>query len=200
MLRIASLVGYSGSGKSTLAQGIDDRMSSMGYSVSIVKKDEAIQAISTEKYGDTHPFGAFSLKGLVGANRTSQHDLHNFMNQSIHEDLTNHDLVILEGGTRTRTAQNETLSGIDTEEFNFGIFLMQIPFREIIARLHARRTESNRIDDTYPILFGKLAGQWIRPLLSNDVPRPTDQDVTYLDATLPVERLADLATEIILNP
>jgi adenylate kinase family enzyme len=194
MIEIISLLGVSGSGKSTLANGLSARLTEIGHEVDVVKKDEAIKVLA-EKMGST----AFSAETVVGPKKITQSDLHAYMNAQIKQALEERKVVILEGGTRTRKAQAETLDGVDLDRHPFGIVMLKLPFREVIERLKQRRAEEDRSDDTYPVIIGKLAGQYLRPILSTDAPSQRDADVWAVDATLPRSELVEDVLDHILE-
>jgi thymidylate kinase len=198
MIRVSSLLGPSGVGKSTAAEGTRKILEGAGHTVQIIKKDDAIRELSTDRFGQDKPFGAFSAKGLAGSDRISQADLHRHMNKQIRSALDGGSLVMLEGGTRTRKAQRETLSGVEISDDEFRIFMMQLPFREVIKRLRRRRANGGREDDKLPIIGAKLAGQYLRPRLSSDAPRIGDADVILIDsAQHPSEVSAAIARRIL---
>ena len=144
MLRIVSLLGPSGSGKSTLGENLTAALAERGVLATTIKKDDAIREISIDKFGPAQPFGAFSLKGLFGSEKISSTDLHRHMNARILSALAINNVVILEGGTRTRDAQAETLAGIDLAQVPFGIMLLQISPLQVMQRLLERRRQAER--------------------------------------------------------
>jgi hypothetical protein len=170
------------------------------HTVKIIKKDDAIRELSTDRFGQDEAFWCFfGLKELAGSDRISQADLHRHMNTQIRSALDDGViLVMLEGGTRTRKAQRETLSGVEISDDEFRIFMMQLPFREVIKRLRRRRANGGREDDKLPIIGAKLAGQYLRPRLSSDAPRIGDADVILIDsAQHPSEVSAAIARRIL---
>jgi thymidylate kinase len=198
MIRISSLLGPSGVGKSTAAEGTRKILESTGHTVKIIKKDDAIRELSSARFGPDEPFGAFTVKGVAGSDRISQADLHRHMNTQIKSALDDGNLVLLEGGTRTRKAQRETMSGVLISDEEFRIFMMQLPFREVIKRLRERRSNGDREDDRLPIIGAKLAGQYLRPILSSDAPRVGDSDVIPIDAAQhPNDISAEIARRIL---
>lgn len=109
MIEVASFLGLSYTGKSTLAEGVATRLSNEGIVADIVKKDEAMKAVGRERYGDNDSSGGYSIKGFLKHGEIPSKDLHSWMNKRISESRELGHLVLLEGGTRTRSAQAETL-------------------------------------------------------------------------------------------
>ena len=122
MIEIASFVGVSYTGKSTLAEGVVTRLANEGIVVDIVKKDDAMKAVGHERYGENDSSGGYSIKGFFKHGEIPPRDLHEWMNRRVTESRELGHVVLLEGGTRTRTAQAETLSGIELDEGDFRIF------------------------------------------------------------------------------
>ncbi len=197
MIEIASFVGPSGCGKSTLTENVSDLLVEQGHESVIIKKDDAIRALSMERHGDELAY--FSWHNQLDSDRIVSADLHGYMNGLIYEALSDDKFVMLEGGTRTRKSQGETLEGINPARINTTIFLMQLPFRVTARRLMERRATGERDDDTLTTITAKLIGQYMRPLISQDSPRIGDSDVIGLDATLSPDELAIVTTEHILN-
>lgn len=199
MIEVVSLLGVSYSGKSTLAEGLASRLAYEGIAADIIKKDAALRTIGQERYGEDDHSGGYSILGAIKhGGQIPSTDLHAWMNKQVHASLERGHKVILEGGTRTRTAQAETLSGIEVGENGLRIFMLELPFREVIHRSRLRRQESGRYDDRLPIALGKLYGQY-KGMRSPDAPQSSDPDVVSLDATLPPEELVEIAANHILE-
>ena len=199
MIEIASFVGVSYTGKSTLAEGVVTRLANEGIVVDIVKKDDAMKAVGHERYGENDSSGGYSIKGFFKHGEIPPRDLHEWMNRRVTESRELGHVVLLEGGTRTRTAQAETLSGIELDEGDFRIFMLQLPFREVLRRAKQRREQTGRYDDMLPVVAAKLYGQY-KGLRSSDAPQPSDLDVTVLDASLAPAQLVEITANEILEP
>jgi len=197
MLEVVSLLGPSGSGKSTLAEALVPRLADRGITADVIKKDEALKAIGRERYGDDDQSAGYSIAGFLRHGQIPSHELHGWMNQQVKASLAAGHLAILEGGTRTRTAQAETLEGLELDHDGLRIFMLDLPFRDVIGRIRQRRKESGRYDDFLPVASAKLLGQY-RGMQSADAVQPIDPDVTVLDARLSVDVLATRAANHIL--
>jgi len=198
MIEVVSLLGLSYTGKSTLAEGLVPRLAHEGITADIIKKDDAMQAIGQERYGEQDQTGGYSILGFLKHGRVPSKDLHAWMNKQVHTSLEHGHMVILEGGTRTRSAQAETLHDVELSEDTLRIFMMDLPFRQIISRSRQRRQESGRYDDQLLVAFGKLSGQY-RGMLSSDAPHAEDPDVIQLNARLPVVELVEVTANHILD-
>ncbi len=198
MIQVASLLGVSYTGKSTLAEGIVSRLAHEGVTADVIKKDEAMKAVGVERYGSNDKTGGYSIKGFLKHGEIPAHELHAFMNGQIRTSLDLGHIAILEGGTRTRTAQSETLHDIELDEDGLRIFMLELPFREVLKRARSRRNESGRYDDRLPIALAKLYGQY-KGLRSPDAPQIGDIDVSVLDASLQTTELAEITTKEILE-
>lgn len=199
MIEVVSLLGTSYTGKSTLANGIAETLNGIGIKVDIVKKDDAFRALGTERYGDNDDSGGYSIRGFLKHGAIPSSDLHAEMNKEILRSRELGRVVILEGGTRTRTAQAQTLRGVDTNLDNFRIFMLELPIIQVIQRARQRRSESGRYDDMLPVAVAKLYGQY-RGIRSADAPKLDDPDVIAFDARLKPEVLVKKAVSEILNP
>lgn len=198
MIEVVSLLGVSYTGKSTLAEGVVTGLAEVGVCADIIKKDEAMRALGRERYGEYDKSGGYSVKGFLRYGEIASQDLHLWMNKQIEVSRELGHLVILEGGTRTRTAQSETLRGIELDEGGLRIFLLQLPFRSVLERARQRRRQAGRYDDMLPVAAAKLYGQY-KGLHSNDTPKPDDLDVTVLDARLAPDQLAKITVNEILK-
>jgi hypothetical protein len=107
-------------------------------------------------------------------------------------------VVILEGGTRTRSAQAETLADVELGENSLHLFMLELPFRDVLSRARQRKAESGRYDDILPVALAKLYGQY-QGLRSDDAPQATDHDVTVLDARLPKPELVEIVANQIFE-
>jgi predicted kinase len=198
MIEIASLLGVSYTGKSTIAEGVVARLANEGVEAGIVKRDEAMKALGRERYGEADASGGYSIKGFLRHGKIPSSELYGWMNQQIKASRELGRVVLLEGGTRTRTAQAETLRDLEIDEENFRIFMLQLPFKDVIGRARRRRQESGRYDDILPVAAAKLVGQY-RGIHSADAPQPTDEDVTVLDASRPASELIEVVANEILE-
>ncbi len=192
------MLGVSYTGKSTLAEGLTVRLAQEGITADIVKKDEAMKVIGHERYGSDDATGGYSIKGFLKHGEVPAHELHAFMNSEIRTSLGLGHIAILEGGTRTRTAQAETLHDIELDEDGLRIFMLELPFLEVLRRARGRRKESGRYDDRLPVAFAKLYGQY-QGLRSPDAPQLEDIDVTVLNASLPTTELVKIAASQVLE-
>lgn len=199
MIEVASLLGVSYTGKSTLAEGVVSRLADEGVYADVIKKDAAMKALGRERYGEDDASGGYSIKGFLKHGEILSSDLHAWMNKQVKASRNLGHVVILEGGTRTRTAQAETLSGIELDEGDFRIFMLQLQFKEVLGRARLRRRETGRYDDMLPVAAAKLYGQY-RGLHSEDAPQPDDLDVSVLDASLTPNRLVEIVVNEILEP
>lgn len=196
MIEVVSVVGLSYTGKSTLVEGVVERLSLEGIEADIIKKDDAMKALGQERYGAEDPTGGYSISGYLKHGQIPSSELHAWMNKKIGASLELGHVVLLEGGTRTRTAQAETLNNIELADDGLRIFMLNLPFRNIIQRARQRRRESGRYDDLLPVALSKLYGQY-RGANSSDAPQPADPDVSVLDATRHPEELIEVvANEI----
>jgi adenylate kinase family enzyme len=198
MIEVVSFVGVSYTGKSTLAEGVADRLGLEGVGAEIIKKDDAMRELGQERYGDDDATGGYSIKGFLRHGQIPSTELHTWMSGKISATLEMGRVALLEGGTRTRTAQAETLEGITLDDDGLRIFLMDLPFKEIIRRARKRRQQSGRYDDMLPVALAKLLGQY-RGNRSPDAPQVDDTDVTALDASLHPEKLVDVVVNEILG-
>lgn len=198
MIKVASLLGVSYTGKSTLANGLVPRLAQEGIVVDVIKKDEALKALGRERYGSTDKTGGYSISGFLRHGQIPSSELHAWMNQRIKTSIELGHMAILEGGTRTRTAQAETLHNIELDEDGLRIFLLEIPFKDVLKRARGRRQESGRYDDRMPIALAKLYGQY-KGMRSPDAPQTTDLDVTALDASLSTEELVEITANQIFE-
>ncbi len=199
MIKVASLLGVSYSGKSTLAEGLAANLAKRDIAADIIKKDDALKALGRERYGENDNTGGYSIRGFLRHGPIPSSELHAWMNTQISKSLELGHIAILEGGTRTRTAQAETLKNIELDENELRIFMLQLPFREVIHRSRQRRSETERYDDRLPVVFAKLYGQY-RGLRSDDAPKVSDPDVVGLNASLPTDELVDIVTNHIVEP
>lgn len=199
MIEVASFLGVSYTGKSTLAEGVVSRLAYESIHVDVIKKDAAMKALGRERYGEDDESGGYSIKGFLKHGEIPSTDLHAWMNKQVRLSRELGHVVILEGGTRTRSAQAETLHDIELGEGDFRIFMLQLPFREVLGRARQRRRETGRYDDMLPVAAAKLYGQY-RGLSSDDAPQPNDIDVTVLDASLAPDRLVEIVAGEILEP
>lgn len=198
MIEVASFVGPSYAGKSTLVEGVAARLAEAGLTADVIKKDEVIHALGRERHGDNDRTGGYSMIDLLRYGPLPSAELHAHMNEAIHLSLSLGHIALLEGGTRTRKAQAETLRDIMLDDDGLRIFLLNLPFRDVIRRARWRRAESGRYDDLLPIAASKLASQYLRDR-SPDAPQPTDPDVTVLDARQESTTLIDEVTHMILD-
>lgn len=198
MIEVVSLLGVSYTGKSTLAECLVPRLSQEGIVADIIKKDEAMRAIGHKRHGSDDRTGGYSIKGFLRHGQIPQHELHAFMNTQIRASLDLGHLAILEGGTRTRVAQAETLNNIELDEDGLRIFMLELPFLDVIKRAKLRRKDSGRYDDRLPIASAKLYGQYMG-LHSSDAPKIEDIDVRVLDANLPTVDLVEIVNGEILK-
>lgn len=199
MIRVASIVGYSYSGKSTAAEMTCERLGEAGVDADIIKKDDAFSALGRERYGEGDTTGGYSITGSLLHGTIPPAELHAYMNARVSETLEAGKVAILEGGTRTRHDQAETLAGIQLEPGEFGIFLLQVPWRELLKRSRLRRANSGRYDDQLVVAAAKLAGQFMGRR-KQDSPRPGDADVFLLDGMQSPADLASAMTRRILGP
>lgn len=193
MIEIVSLLGTSYSGKSTLAEGLVADLAEDDIPADVIKKDEALKVLGRERYGEDDASGGYSIKGFLKHGQIPSSELHAWMNTQIKSSLALGRIAILEGGTRTRTAQAETLKDIELDEDGLRIFMLQLPFREVIRRVRKRREEAKRYDDQLLIALAKLYSQY-KGLRSDDVPKIGDADVVGLDATLPPAQLVKIVS------
>lgn len=198
MIEVASLLGVSYTGKSTLAEGLVSRLAHEGITADVIKKDEAMKAVGRERYGSDDKTGGYSIKGFLKHGEVPAHELHAFMNEQIRTSLDLGHIAILEGGTRTRTAQAETLRDIELDEDGLRIFMLELPFSDVLKRARGRRKESGRYDDRLPVALAKLYGQY-KGLRSPDAPQIEDIDVMVLDASLPTTELVEVTANQILE-
>lgn len=198
MIEVASLLGVSYTGKSTLAEGLLSRLANEGLTADVIKKDEAMKSLGREHYGSDDKTGGYSIKGFLKHGEMPAHLLHAFMNGQIRTSLDLGHIAILEGGTRTRSAQAETLQGIELDEDGLRIFMLDLPFRDVLSRALNRRRESRRYDDRLPIALSKLYGQY-KGIHSQNAPQIGDFDVTVLDAKLPTTDLVEVTANQILE-
>lgn len=198
MIEVASFVGVSYTGKSTLTEGVAERLQLEGIGTVIIKKDTAMKVLGQERYGIDDTTGGYSIKGFLRHGQIPSADLHSWMNKQIASSLQMGHVALLEGGTRTRSAQAETLEGITLDEDGLRIFLMDLPFGEVIKRARKRRQQSRRYDDMLPVALAKLHGQY-RGAHSPDAPQEHDADVTVLDAMRQPEELVDAVVREILE-
>jgi adenylate kinase family enzyme len=199
MIEVVSLLGVSYSGKSTLAEALVSRLEPEGITVDVIKKDEALRALGRERYGSDDETGGYSIKGFLKHGEVPARELHSYMNEQLKNSLSLGHIAILEGGTRTRSAQAETLSGVELDEDGLRIFLLKLPFREVLKRARDRRKESGRYDDRLPVALAKLYSQY-QGMRSTDAPKTNDVDVTVLDASLPTAELVEItAIEILAS-
>ncbi len=198
MIEIASLLGVSYTGKSTLANGLVGRLAHEGLTADVIKKDEALKVLGRKRYGNSDKSGGYSVIGALKHGQIPSRELHGWMNERIHESLDLGHIAILEGGTRTRTAQQETLSGLEITGDRLGIFMLQLPFREVVHRARQRRHELGRYDDMLPVAVAKLVGQY-RGSHSDDAPQFGDSNVIPLDASLSPAELVDITASHILS-
>lgn len=198
MIEVVSLLGISYSGKSTIAEALQDRLDDEGLETDIIKKDQAMRALGEERYGKDDRSGGYSISGFMRNGQIASSELHNWMNQKIRTSLELGHIAILEGGTRARTAQAETLEGIDLDEDGLRIFMLELPLREILSRARKRRQESGRYDDMLPVALAKLYGQY-KGIHSPDAPQTSDPDVRVLDASMPTGKLVEIVSEDIIR-
>lgn len=198
MIEVVSLLGFSYTGKSTLAAGLVAELALEGISADIIRKDEGRKLIGYEKYGEDDNTGGYSISGFLKRGQIPTQELHAWMNKQIRSSLELGRLVVLEGGTRTRTAQAETLHGIELGEDALRIFMLHLPFSEIMRRARRRRQETGRYDDQLLVAAAKLYGQY-RGICSEDALHPGDTDVMVLDASLPVLDLVAITRDYILE-
>lgn len=198
MIEVVSLLGVSYSGKSTLAAELVTTLAPYGIEADMIKKDEAMRALGRERYGEDDQTGGYSAVGTLLHGRTPPSELHAYMNEKVRASLEAGHLPILEGGTRTRSAQAETLAGIKLSDDGLHIFMMQLPLREVWRRSKLPRDGSDRYDDKKYIAPFKLLGQY-RGMRSEDAPRIDDRDVTLLDAMLPTAEQARFVTGVVLR-
>jgi predicted kinase len=196
MIEVVSFLGVSYTGKSTLAEGVAKRLATEGVEADIVKKDSAMKALGRERYGDDDATGGYSITGFLKHGRIPSAELHGWMNKQIQESLDVGHVALLEGGTRTRTAQAETLANIELDDDGLKIFMLDLPFSDVIGRARQRRRESGRYDDMLPVALAKLEGQY-RGARSSDAPQVGDPDVAVLDMQRQPEELIEIvANEI----
>lgn len=199
MIKVASLLGVSYSGKSTLAEGVVNRLAANGVGADVIKKDAALRVLGREKYGDDDKSGGYSITGFLRQGGIPPQELHAWMNQEVRASLSLGRVVILEGGTRTRAAQAETLQGIELAEDDFRIFMLQLPFKDVLHRARLRRRQQGRYDDTLLVAAAKLYGQY-QGMHSDNAPQPGDPDVIPLDARLAPHELIEITAGEILLP
>ena len=196
MIEVASLLGMSYTGKSTLASTLLPRLADEGIIADVIKKDDAVRAFGRERYGEDDATGGYSITGFLRRGQVPQHELHAWMNRQVRSSLELGHIAILEGGTRTRTAQAETLADIELDPEGLRIYMLELPLPEMLRRARQRRKETNRYDDRLPVALAKLYGQY-RGINSADAPRAEDLDVSVLDASLPTVEIAEIvANEI----
>jgi hypothetical protein len=199
MIEVASLLGLSYTGKSTLAEGVATRLAGEGIVADVVKKDEAMKALGRERYGDNDQSGGYSIKGFFRHGGIPSKDLHTWMNKQVTASRDLGHIVILEGGTRTRDAQAETLQGVELGEDDFRIFMLELPFREVLRRARQRREQTGQYADMLPVAAAKLYAQY-KVMRSDNAPQPTDPDVMVLDAGLAPAELVEITVNEILEP
>lgn len=190
MKAVVSLLGPSGSGKSTLAGNLATRFLDDGMSAAVIKKDEAIQKLSLERFNRAW-VGYTPLRAMLPG-RFDESELHAEMNgRLLRAQDAGYDIAILEGGTRTPKAKAETLAGL--EDVPFGLIVMDIPLREIRQRLIQRRhNEAGRSDDAFPLMLCKLLGQYTKTFTTGAGMHDTP-GAMVVDATQPPQELADVA-------
>jgi adenylate kinase family enzyme len=198
-IKIASVSGVSFTGKSTLATGIVERLEVAGVQADVVRKDDAMRALGRQRYGDDDQTGGYSIRGaLKHRGVIPSSELHGWMNERVQASRALGHTVLLEGGTRTRTAQAQTLDGVELGPGEFHIFMLQLPFHRVLQRAYQRMREDDRYDDGLLVAGVKLAGQYWGAR-SSDAPQPTDPDVTVLNARLPSAQLAEITAARILG-
>lgn len=170
---IVSLLGPTASGKSALAEGLSGRLEASGHSVVIIKKDDVMRKLSSDIHGVGNESKAYSINSGF-----SQEDVNREINKRILDAEGNCDVIILEGGTRTRKSALVTLEGVQSGHV---IIKMDISPKTVAARLMERRATEERDDDRLIIALGKLAGQYMRPLFGQEISE-MDDDVATLDA------------------
>lgn len=198
MIEVVSLVGVSYSGKSTLAEAVKERLGDEDLEADIIKKDDAMKAIGSKRYGSSDTTGGYSIRGFLRHGQVPSSELHEWMNGRVSSCLELGKVAILEGGTRTRSAQAETLNNIELDEDGLRIFMLDLPFQEVLSRARQRRQVSGRYDDLLPVALAKLYGQY-RGIHSEDAPQPDNLDVTVLDASLPIHDLASIVSDEIVS-
>ena len=199
MLEIVSILGPSYSGKSNLAESVTQELLHRNIPADIIKKDDAIKAHGREHYSEEDSTGGYSVLGAIRRGELPTSNAHEWMNDKIKRSRDLGHIAILEGGTRTRKAQAETLERIDFDDDNFRIFMLELPFKEVLARAKERRKQSGRYDDGLLVASGKILSQYVKSN-SADAVRPNDSDVTLLDATLSPDKLTEIVVKEILDP
>lgn len=170
---VVSLVGPTGAGKSTVADILMEELVFQGHSVKIIKKDDAIKVLAGKRY---HRLG-YRLGYIVGLVRISSGDLNQEINRRLKASPA--EVVILEGGTRTTAARAITLKEVDRELVSL---YFEVRPGVLVARLRRRhRSRPRRIDDAWPLMLGKLIGQW-RGSHSPEAIRPDTPGVITIDA------------------
>jgi adenylate kinase family enzyme len=197
MIEVASLLGVSYSGKSTLAESLVPRLAEVGIGADIIKKDTAVHAIGADYYGLGADASGYSIRGFMRRGQIPPSELHAWMNARVKESIALGNIAILEGGTRTRSAQAETLAGLELDNDGLAIFMLQLPFTEVLHRAKQRRKDSERYDDILPIALAKLQSQY-RGTWSSNAPRISDPDVFPLNAELSPSILSEQVVERIL--
>lgn len=157
-----------------------------------------MKALGQERYGAEDNTGGYSVSGFLRHGQIPSSELHAWMNMQVSTSLDLGHVAILEGGTRTRAAQAETLKGIELEDDGLCIFMLQLPFKEVVRRSRQRRRETERYDDRLPVVLAKLYGQY-SGLRSDDAPRIGDSDVVGLNASLPTTELTEIVSARILK-
>jgi adenylate kinase family enzyme len=198
MIEVVSFLGVSYSGKSTLAEGVVDRLHAEGIGADIIKKDSAMRALGEERYGTDDSTGGYSISGFLKHGQIPSGELHAWMNKEVRNSIEHGNIVLLEGGTRTRTAQAETLKDIELGGDGLRIFMMNLPFSKVVERARKRRREDGRYDDMLPVAMAKILGQY-RGIRSADAPQPADPDVRVLDANRHPSKLVEIVTNEIMG-
>jgi hypothetical protein len=198
-IKIASFLGVSFTGKSMLTTGLVERLGAEGVQADVVKKDDAMRVLGRQRYGDGDQTGGYSILGaLKHRGVIPPGELHGWMNKQVKTSRDLGHTVLLEGGTRTRTAQAQTLEGVDLGPGEFHIFMLQLPLHRVLQRARQRMREDDRYDDSPFVAGVKLAGQYWGAR-SSDAPQPTDPDVTVLNARLPSAQLVEITAARILG-
>jgi thymidylate kinase len=180
---IVSLVGPTASGKSTLTGMAVDALAEEGVSTVVIKKDDAIRDMATERFGKGREWiGYTPLRGF-GETEVNQE-----MNRRVLDQVGKAKVIFLEGGTRTHQAAETTLKDTD-EVADHVIVQLDVSPREIRHRLAERRRSSRRIDDHLALAAFKLIGQYTRPLFGEGH-RAVDPDTEVINANNGPEQVA----------
>ena len=155
-----------------------------------MKKDDVIRAFARRRFG-----AGKEWRGYVPFRGFGDQDVNMEMNREVRELIDTVRVVILEGGTRTRRQLAVTLAGVQGVA-NCRIVKLSVSLREVLRRLAKRRHLTERIDDLLPLALLKLAGQYIRPLLTRS-PRAGDEDVEVIDANQDHEQVTRAVERIV---